>query len=143
MSNLDGLTSGISHTLVLTDLDGLKKFTNLESFSANENADVQDHTDIGGITRHPKLHQGWHGTFVYQRGSNDLDMYFANQERNYYQGGDQINITIKETINELNGTISEFQFTECVLSLTDGGTYSGTTIVKQTVAFKARRKIPV
>lgn len=141
MSNLDGLTSGISHTLVLTDIDGLKSFTNLESFSANENADVQDHTDISGITRHPKLHQGWHGSFTYQRGSNALDAYFANQERNYYQGGDQTNITITESIKELDGTISQFQFTECVLSLTDGGTYSGTTIVKQTVAFKARRKL--
>jgi hypothetical protein len=143
MSNLDGLTSGISHTLVLTDVDGLKDFTIIESFSANENADVQDHTAMDGITRHPKLHQGWHGSFVYQRGSPVLDQYFAKQERVYYQGGDQINITITETIRELNGTITQWQYTNCVLSLTDGGQYSGTTIVKQSVAFKARRKIPL
>lgn len=141
MASLDGLTSGISQTLTMTDVNGVKEFAIIESFTANENADVQDHTAIDGITRHPKFYMGWHGSFVVQRSTPALDNYFADQERIYYQGGDQVNVTITQTIKEINGAISQWQYTDCVLSLTDGGGYSGTSIVKESVSFKARRKI--
>jgi len=143
MSNLDGLTSGISQTLVITDINGLKTFATIESFSATENADVQSHTDINGITRHPKLHMEWTGSFVFQRTSPALDIYFADQERIYYQGGDQVNVSINETIKETDGSFTKWQYTDCVLTLTDGGRFSGTEIVKQSVSFKGRRKIKI
>lgn len=141
MSNLDGLTSGQSTRLTIVDIDGVKNFSIIEAFSASENANIPDHTAMDGITRHPKFHMGWSGSFTYQRGSPALDNYIASSERNYYEGGDQVDATITQTISELDGTKSEWQFTGCVFMLTDGGQYSGTDIVKQSVTFKAKRKI--
>lgn len=141
MSSQDGLTSGQSATVTWTDIDGNKNFQILESFSFRENSDIKDETAMDGITRHPKFWFGWHGGAVYQRGNNVLDQYFANGEANYYLGADQIDMTITLTIKELNGQISQYQFTGAVLMMEDGGTYSGTDIVKQSITWKAKRRM--
>lgn len=141
MASLDGLTSGQSSTVTWTDIDGNKKFEILESFTFRENSNISDETAIDGVTRHPKFYMGWHGSAVYQRGSSALDDYFASQERNYYLGGDQINMTITQTIKEVNGSTTQWQFTGVVLMMEDGGSFSGTAIVKQSISWKANRRM--
>lgn len=141
MSNLDGLTSGISTQIEITNVDGVKKFEILESFHSVQVAPILSETAIDGITRHPQLHREWTGTLVFQRGSNVLDLYVAERERFYYEGGDQVNLTVTQTIKELNGTVTRFQFTDLVLEMEDGGTYSGTDIVRQSFSWKCRRRI--
>lgn len=140
MSSLDGLTSGISTTLVFSDIDGVKSFVNLESFQVKEDASVLKKIGIDGIARHPKLHQGGSGTCSWQRGSASIDRYFMNQEANYYLGGDQVDMTITQTILEVDGTTTQITYQGCVLTLDDAGAYSGTDIVTQsaTVMFKRR-----
>jgi hypothetical protein len=141
MPGQDGLTSGISSTTNWTDINGNQKFEILESFTFKENSDVKDETAIDGKTRHPLFLFGWTGSAVFQRGSNFIDTYFANRERNYYLGGDQINLTVTQTIKEVNGSISQYQFTGLILQMDDGGMYSGTEIVKQTLSWKCSRRL--
>lgn len=143
MASQDGLTSGQSITIAWTDIDGNKDFEILESFTFKENSNAPDETAMDGTTRHPLFLFGWTGSAVFQRGSNFIDNYFAARERNYYLGGDQIDMTITQTIKELNGNISQYQFTGAVLQMEDGGTSSGTEIMKQTISWKSKRRIPL
>lgn len=137
---LNGLTSGIDHKITITDVNGVEQFSIIESFSSKEDATTDKIIAMDGTVRHPKFHQGWSGTFVLERNTPFTDAYFAAQEASYYLGADQIAATITETITENDGTVSQWQYTGCVLTLEDAGSYSGTEIVKQSVSFMGARK---
>lgn len=138
---LNGLTSGIDITLTFTDINGVQQFAIVESFTSKEDATVDKLVQINGQVRHPKFHQGWSGTFVVQRNSALIDAYIAAQEIRYYQGLDQLEITINQLITESNGTISQWQYRDVIITLEDAGMYSGTEIVKQTVSYMAATKV--
>jgi hypothetical protein len=138
---LNGLTSGIDHKLVFTDINGVENFTIIENFNSKEDATTDKVVAMDGTVRHPKFHQGWSGSFVLERNSNFMDNYIAAQEASYYEGLDQIPITITETITENDGTVSQYQYTNVVIYLEDAGNYSGTEIVKQNATFMASRKL--
>ena len=138
---LDGLTSGIDHKLVFTDVNGVENFQLIESFTSKEDATVDKLIQMDGNVRHPKFHVGWSGSFVLERNGAFTDAYFAAQEAAYYQGIDQQDITILETIQENDGTVSQWQYQRVVLTLEDAGNFSGTEIVKQNISFMAARKI--
>lgn len=137
---LDGLTSGIDHKITFTDVNGVENFALLENFTSKEDATVDKLIQMDGNVRHPKFHQGWSGSFTLQRNSPFTDAYFAAQEASYYQGLDQIPVTISETITENDGTVSQWQYSGVVLVYENAGNYSGVEIVKQSVSFMANRK---
>jgi hypothetical protein len=138
---LNGLSSGIDHKLTFTDVNGVQNFTIIENFTSKEDAVTDKLIAMDGTVRHPKFHQGWSGTFMLERNSDFMDAYIAVQEAAYYQGLDQVNLTIQETIQENDGTVSQYQYIQVVITLEDAGTYSGTEIVKQNVTFAASRKL--
>lgn len=136
----NGLSTGIDHKLVFNDVNGVQNFMIIESFSAKEDATTNKEIAIDGNVRHPKFHQGWSGSFTLQRNNNNMDRYIALQEAAYYRGVDQVPMTISETITEVDGTVTKYQYTNVVIVLGDAGTWSGTDIVKQNVSFEASRK---
>lgn len=138
---LNGLTSGIDHKIVFTDINGVESFAVVESFNSKEEAAVIKTIGMDGTIRFRKLSQGWSGSVTLQRNSNFTDAYFAAQEVGYYLGQDQFPITITETITENDGTTSQYQYTNIVLVLDDAGMYSGTDIVRETFSFQGARKI--
>ncbi len=137
---VDGLISGIDSKITFNDVNGVQKFVILENFTSKEDAVILKEISIDGVPRHPKLHQGWSGSFTLQRTNDVMDRYIALQEAAYYQGIDQVPMTITQTITEVNGSVSQYQYTGVVIALEDAGNYSGTEIVKQRVTFMARRK---
>ena len=138
---LNGLTSGIDTRISFIDVNGVEHFALVESFTSKEDATTDKLIQIDGNVRHPKFHQGWLGSFVLQRNSSFTDAYFAAQEASYYLGIDQIPVTITQTITENDGSVSQWQYTQCVITLEDAGNYSGTEIVKQNVSFMGARKL--
>lgn len=140
MASLDGLTSGISTTITFTNADGTQKWAILESFQSKPDAPTIKKVDINGKPRHAILPQGWSGTATMQRGSAALDSYWAAFERNYRLGGDQVDVTITQTIKDPDGTTSQWQYVDCAVVLEDAGTYSGTDIVMQSISFQCAAK---
>lgn len=135
MASLDGLSTGASSKLVITGSDGVENFIQLESFTSKEDAPIIKKVAMDGTVRNAKLPQGWSGTMVFQRGGPEIDEYINDFSRNYRLGGDQLNLTITHTINELDGTISKYTYSGVVIELTDAGMWSGTDIVSQTLNF--------
>lgn len=138
---VNGLSSGIDHKLVFTDVNGIQQFVIIENFTAKEDAVMDKVISMDGTVRHPKFHEGWSGSFTLERSNNVMDNYIALQEASYYQGTDQLPITITETISEPNGTTSQYQFTGVVITMEDAGNWSGTEIVRQRISFMASRRI--
>lgn len=138
-----GLTSGIDYKITFTDANGVEDFEIFESMTAKEDATTTKEIAMDGNVRHPKFHQGWSGELVFQRNSNFLDKYFANQESDYYLGIDQMPMTITETITNPNGSVNQYQFTQVVLVMENSGNRSGTEIQKQTINFQASRRLTI
>jgi hypothetical protein len=136
----NGLSTGIDHVLVFNDITGVRQFVILESFTAKEDATTDKKIAIDGTVRHPKFHVGWSGSFIIQRDNPVMDNYFAQQEASYYQGIDQLPMTITETITESNGNVSQFQYTNVVLVFDSAGMWSGTQTVDQSMSFLASRR---
>ncbi len=65
---------------------------------------------IDGIVDFLELPQGWEGSIEVERADNTLDDYFAALEANYYSGKNITTATITETIQEPNGSISQYRY---------------------------------
>lgn len=137
----NGLSTGIDSKLTFNDINGVQRYVTIESVTAKEDATTDKVVAMDGTVRHPKFHQGWSGNFVLQRSNNVMDNYIALQEASYYRGVDQLPMTITQTITEVDGSISQYQYTNVVIYLEDSGMWSGTEIVKQHVSFQASRKL--
>ncbi|HNC11734.1 MAG TPA: hypothetical protein PLF59_08175 [Cyclobacteriaceae bacterium] len=137
MASLDGLSTGASSKLVITGPDGVENFIQLESFTSREDSPIIKKVAMDGTVRNAKLPQGWSGTLTFLRGGPQIDNYINEFARNYRLGGDQLNLTITHTINELDGSVTKFTYSGVVLELTDAGNWSGTDIVSQTINFTA------
>ena len=126
----NGLSTGIDTKIYFSDANGVQQFALLESFEASENSVIVK-IQCDGVTKFTKFHKGWKGTFTFQRNSDVLDSYIALQEVGQLPG------TITETIIEVDGSVSQYSYSNVVLVLADGGTWSGTDIVTQKFSFNA------
>lgn len=135
-----GLTIGADSKLTFVDVNGINRFLLLSNFTFKEDANINKKVMMDGEVRLPKFHTGISGSFNIERSNNDTDAYFASQEAAYYLGGDQLPMTITQTITESNGTVSQYQFTNVVLVLENGGSYSGEESVSMSVSFMASRR---
>lgn len=139
MTAVDGLLIGQNVKLTFTDINGNYNFAILESFRGMETPTILSETSIDSQFRVIKLPKGWSGTFIVQQNNDVINQYFSDFEAGFYAGADQVNMTITETITYQGGVQAQYQYRGCVLTLSDGGEYSGQAIKKQTVSFTASR----
>lgn len=138
---LDGLTSGIDNKLTFTDLNGNLVVQPIENFKWKYDTNIPKKVQMDGVTRHPKFWHGQSGEFTVFRDSPVLERYFSQGEGAYLLGGDQIPVTITQTIRNADGTSNQWQFIDAVLDMSDGGTYSGNDVVTQTINFFSAERI--
>jgi hypothetical protein len=129
--------------LTIVTQGGPLTLTTITSFKSKSDDNVQKLVLLNGITDHLRFFQGWSGSFVIERASAVLDQYFALLEDNYYRGIRERYASITETIQEVNGAVSQFRYPGVILSLADAGDYSGDKSVKQTMNFVSRRRVQI
>lgn len=95
---------------------------------------------LDGVTRNVRFPDGWSGSFDIERQDGTIDSYFAQLEDDYYAGQDELPVTITETIQEADGSISQFRYEGVLLKLDDGGEWRGDQTVKMRVSFIASRR---
>ncbi|APR40033.1 hypothetical protein [Paraburkholderia sp. SOS3] len=84
---------------------------------------------------------GWEGSFEVSRADATLDAYFASIEASYYAGVNQPPGFIQETIEEVAGVVSTFQYQGVVLYFEDAGDAEAEKNVIQRVSFAASTRI--
>lgn len=140
----NGLNRGSDTRLIVRDAQGVILETpTVESFEAQENANVVRAIAVDGANRVVKFQQGYSGTFVIQRQGDGLDRYFSNENARYRAGLDQLNVSILETTQEDNGSVSQYRYDGAVLTFAQVGTKSGTDIVRQQVTFEANARVAI
>ena len=102
-----------------------------------------DHPIIGmdGIVRPISFPQGWEGTIEVERQDSSIEDYFLQLDANYYAGLNSTPATITETITEVSGAISQYQYIGVVLKLEDAGDWEGDKSVKLKLSFLAQDKL--
>ena len=130
-------------TVNIITTNGPIVLSTITSFKAKQDSTQQKLVLINGVTHHLRFFIGWTGSFSIERASDVLDNYFALLEQNYYQGIREQGASITETIQELNGSISQFRFTNVLLSFDDAGDYAGDKSVAQSMSFVASRRIQI
>lgn len=139
MAGVDGILLGQDLKLTFTDINGNYNFAIIENFQSSETPNIISETAIDSQFRVFYFPKGWSGSFVVEQNNDVVNQYFANREAQFYLGADQANMTITVTLTYKGGTQAQYQFVGCVLTLSNAGEFTGSSIVKQTISFTANR----
>jgi len=97
---------------------------------------------LNGLPIHLNFQEGgWEGNFEVSRADGTLDDYFAQFEANYYAGKNTPAGAIQETVQEVDGSVSTYQYQGVVLYLDDAGDKEAEKNVIQKVSFAAATRI--
>jgi hypothetical protein len=140
---LNGFSVGRDITLDVNGPTGPIRLNLITGFTRK-----QDTTDVrvkglDGSTRHLVFYDGWSGSFDLERQDSVVDDLFSQLESDYYSGLNTPGMTITETITEVDGSVSQYRYTDVVLRLDDAGDWRGENSVKQRIGFMARRRFKV
>lgn len=98
---------------------------------------------IAGVTKFRNLPNGHEGTFEFDREDSSVTDFFARQEANFFAGLPPSEGVITQTIKELNGSPSQYQYVGVVVALDEDGNFKGLDKVTQKVEWRASKKIKV
>lgn len=140
---LNGFSVGRDSTTTISTSDGTLSPTLITKFSTKRDSTEKKVKGLDGVTRTLSFPDGWSGTFEMDRQDATLDRYFANVDANFYAGLDQSTGTIMHTIQEVDGSISQFQYVGVNLKLDDAGDWVADDTVKQKLSWTAERRIEV
>lgn len=140
---INGFSVGKDLILTVVTGAGPINFNLITDFKSKQDTTEQKIKGIDGITRHVRFQEGWSGSFEVSRQDHALDDYFAQIESNYYAGVQDTEVTITETITEVDGSVTQWRFREVLLKYDDAGDYKGDSEVKQQVSFIASRRMKI
>lgn len=135
-----GFTVGRDVALDITGPSGIVRFSLITAFTAKPDVMDQKVKGLDGLVRHVVFHDGWTGSLDLERQDSALDDYWAQLEANYFQGINNLYLTITETITEVAGNITQYRFENVLLKLEDSGDWKGDATVKQKLTFLASRR---
>jgi hypothetical protein len=134
---------GKNATLVLIANGAILASATLTEFQFKQETIKIKSRPLNGRPIRKVLPDGWTGSFSYDRSSPVFDDYFAQTEDDFWNGANAPTVYIQQTINELDGSISQYRFEGVTLEFTDGGSFKSDAEIKQKVDFEAsaRRKV--
>jgi hypothetical protein len=95
---------------------------------------------LDGINREAAVPEGWEGSITLDRQNNAVDAFFAQQEAGYYAGRNVLTATITETINEADGSVSQYRYVNVSLRFDEAGKKTGDNKIEQHVGFFASQR---
>lgn len=140
---LNGFSVGRDVSLDIVTASGPLTFGLITKFTSKQDITDKKIKGLDGITRHVRFPDGWSGTFDIERQDNTLDDYFAQLEADYYDGLNEQSCTMTETIQEVNGSVSQYRYLGVLLKFDDSGDKAGDNTIQQKLSFVAARRIKV
>lgn len=119
---------------------GLLRFKLMTEFRHEPQYKHLESHALDGVPRFAAIPAGHKLVFQFDRASSDADDYFCNQEVNYFAGAVLPQVSITETIQETDGSTTQYRYTNVCLYFTDGGTWKGDSLVNQTIEAMASFK---
>jgi len=131
---------GKDHSLTITTSRGALRPVNLQGFTYRQDTVDTESRPLNGRKLNRSDSDGWSGSFTVDRSDDTIDEYFSRKEETDAVGGQPDQIMITETIKEIDGRVSQYQFSDVTLRYEDAGDRSQNTKVTQRVAFTAARR---
>lgn len=125
---------------IIDPQEGELRFSIITGFDKNARNQELESRPLSGEVLFTHLPDGWEGTFDIDRANGDLDRWYARREAAYFRGGRLTNVTITETITELDGSVSQYRYTNVSMTLSGGGGVRGNDKVTQRVTWRASRR---
>lgn len=138
-----GINVGSDARFDIITAAGTLSLPTLENFSSKPVTARSKVRPLNGPPIHLKFPDGWEGSFSVARTDSTLDDYFAAEEAAQYAGANLAAGTIHETITEVNGTVSQYLYTDVQLYFDDAGEKDALKEIRQKVSFIAsgRQKV--
>lgn len=140
---INGFSVGKDLTLTVVTGGGPLNLSLITNFKSKQDTTEQKIKGIDAITRHVRFFEGWSGSFDLERQDHAADDYFDQLEADYYAGVLETEVTITETITEVDGSVSQRRYREVLLKMDDAGEWKGDASVKQTLSFIASRRVRI
>ncbi|SDR37648.1 hypothetical protein SAMN05443245_5249 [Paraburkholderia fungorum] len=132
-----------SQITIFDSVAGQVTFGGMTSFDSRARTKELESEQITGNTIFRNVPNGHEGTFEFDRQDSSIEAYFAQLEANFYAGLPPPVAVITQTIQELSGGLTQFQYTGVQLKLDDAGAWKGLDKVNPKVGWKASKKIPL
>jgi hypothetical protein len=116
---------------------------NVTMFDAKPRIKKLNSLGIDGINRTGVIPEGWDLRLEVDRQDRTIDDWWAQYEADYYAGRTVQSITVIETIDEPDGTVSVWRYEGCSFHFEDAGAWKSDSYVKMKLAGEAARKIRV
>jgi len=136
---INSLSVGRDMTINIHTPSGEINLDTVTSFRANSDTDNRTSVSINGNVLPVPLPMGVSGSFDLDRTSPALEEYWQSFEDQYYKGENILSSTITVTVNEANGSVSQYILTGIMFDNPTYGTWSGDNIVAQTISFRGSR----
>lgn len=137
-----GITLGPDCTITVRDANGeIISSSVVQDFDSSPNVEKKSVPFLDGNVIPVSFQMGYKGNFNIVRQNATLDTYFALKEAAYYNKTDIPSVTITQSVVESDGSITQYQFTQCDLTLNDAGKYSNNSEVIQAVSYEAKRRL--
>ena len=141
---MNGFSVGRDITLNIIGYDGaIHNFALSTHFDAKMLANKVAIKGLDGVVRYLEIPDGWDGTFTYVKQDDQLDAYFAALEASYYAGNNIPTSSITETIQNPDGSTSQYRFTGVMMRFDDAGAWAGDRDVTLKISWCASRRIKV
>lgn len=126
--------------VVLIGPFGRVDLSHVTGFEADQVTQAVKVKRLDGLTLNAELPDGWHGSFMVDRGNRAVDQLFQQIEDGWYNSGSTAASTIYQYIAETDGSQTTYQFDNVALKLGKGGSWKSDATVQQTISFTASRR---
>lgn len=113
----------------------------MTKFEAKQKTSQLNSKAIDGVNRNRELPEGWDIDMEWDRGNSVIDDFVASEEAARYAGQPPSEISILETTNNPDGSVSRYRYTKCTLKLDTAGERSGDSKVTQKATLTATRRV--
>jgi len=117
--------------------------SNIVSFESKPGMLKLKSNPLNGRILRRAIYDGHSGTFEVDRQDSSYDDYFADAEAAYFEGLPPGQIFITQTVKELDGSVSQWQYSDVALYPEDSGTWRAQEKVVVKFSFEAGRKIRI
>ena len=138
---VNGYSLGRDCSISLVTPTGTLTLNGLYAFQAKPKYTQLESKPLNGVVNHAAIPQGGSGTFKLDRSDATVETYFTNFEAAYLSNGaTNSNCTALETIQEADGSTSQWQYGGMQLMLEDSGNKEADKKVELTISFNYSTK---
>jgi hypothetical protein len=140
---VNNFTVGRDVSIIINGPNGQITLNGITDFSAKPMTTTLKAKPLNGTPEFGYIPDGWELSFKLDRMDTGADDFYAGFETGYYNGNNQPSGTVNETIQEANGSISQWRYTGFVMKLDNPGDFSGDKKVEQSLSGLASQKVRV